>query len=574
MSILIHFENGVCKKAELLYERTTPSATYYCANQKTFCVGEVFDRTFEDVAASGWEENPDILNDYQGAFALAKINEGGCVFAVDMNGIDTFFYYINKQEFLLSDNFWDIVRIIQPEYDDLNVERIKQSLLCPSVSGETVIRGLYILRPSHIGLYDSKKQILKVTKYRKFSYSNEISDVDLAVKNMDRILDNAFSSIKEKCGDVQFGVGISGGLDSRVIPHYAKKHGMRIVGFNICVPKPHKLMLARGCKNARQLIKIFRMPYREVKWNPYTIKNKIMAKTRNYPHGTGGNSFKYESDGMPQFSVLLTGGSGEIVGSELPKGIQFLSETELFEKMKIEFMPDLTLSNTSNKLSRALDYLFGTKVNFRRTRRSVVFNMLGQAEWNEAEKVLSGFIREGKNDGKTNIDIYEDFFLNVCGYANRYGAFESLLGTKRAFSIYIPFMLKETLRWAPGLLEDRLVLNELIRRKIPEVASVRSESFYVSPKERNPSKIKKMITLAEYVLRGNGGAIDQYYMKNAKVWKLFTDDMTNDCIWFKNIFSFSSMPLNLKEEPPRTIVNLWELKSLIDCIEKKDYITF
>jgi len=200
--------------------------------------------------------------------------------------------------------------------------------------------------------------------------------------------------------------------------------------------------------------------------------------------------------------------------------------------------------------------------------------MLGQAEWNEAEKVLSDFIREGKKDGKTNIDIYEDFFLNVCGYANRYGAFESLLGTKRAFSIYIPFMLKETLRWAPGLLEDRLVLNELIRRKIPEVASVRSESFYVSPQERNPSKIKKMITLAEYVLRGNGAAIDQYYMKNAKVWKLFMDDMMNDCIWFKEIFNFTSMPLYLKEEPPRTIVNLWELKSLIDCIEKKDYMTF
>ena len=576
MSILIQYQDGKCISDGIIYQRKTPSPAYCCEKSQTFCIGEVFDSSFEEVAQSGWEKNPDILNTYEGAFAIAKVDEDGCRFAVDINGIETFFYYDKRGCFILSDNFWDIVRIIKPEFGDLNFSRIKQYLLCASVTGETVIDGLKILLPSHAGVYDSKQQTLSIQKYRQFRYTGEVSQVDKAVQNMDKIMHRTMASIKRKCGNVCYGVGISGGLDSRIIPHYAKKHGMNVTSFNICVEKPHRLWLARSCKNARKLSKIFNIPYQNVEWNPKSIEGKMKLKVRNYPLGAGGNTFKYEDSGLPEFDVLLTGGSGMIVGSELPADIHALSKSQLYEAMKQEFVLSIGASKFESRVSRALSYLFGIKAKVRTGKKQFIKYVVGEDELRKAEKMLADFIDEGIREGKTNLDIYEDYFLNVVGFGNRYGAFESLFGTKRSFSIYVPFLLKETLSWTPELLENRAVLNELIRQKVPEAANVKSESFYVAPSEKAPNKLRRIRVMFEYLLRGNGTAIGEYYFKKVQIKHAFSLCMHNDCTWFFEIFDVKDKidELSKRNSYSRDCINLWELKNFIDCIEKKEYLYF
>lgn len=566
MSILIHYQNGKCVSKGIVYQRKTPAPTYGCEESQTFCIGEVFGSSFEEIARSGWEKNPDILNAYEGAFAIAKADEDGCRFAVDINGIETFFYYDKRGCFILSDNFWDIVNVIKPEFGDLNLSRIKQYLLCASVTGETVIDGLKILLPSHAGVYDSKQQTLSIQKYRQFRYTGEVSRVDEAVQNMDKIMHRTMALIKCKCGEVCYGVGISGGLDSRLIPHYAKIHGMNVTGFNICVAKPHRFWLARSCKNARELSEIFKVPYQDVEWNPNTINKKMKLKVQNYPCGAGGNTFKYEDRGLPEFDVLLTGASGMIVGSELPYGIYDLTKSQLYEAMKQEFILSIGASKFESRVSRALGYLFGIKAKVRTGKKPFVLNVVGEDEMRKAEKMLTDFIDEGVKEGKTNLDIYEDYFVNVVGFGNRCGAFESLLGTKRSFSIYVPFLLKETLRWTPELLENRVVLNELIRQKVPEVSNVKSESFYVAPSEKAPNRLSKMRVMFEYLLRGNGTAIGEYYFKKAQIKHAFSLCVHNNCKWFFEIFDIAGKLDKLMRcnSYSRDCINLWELKNLID----------
>lgn len=577
MSILIEYENGQLKTAELMYERTTPSPAYQCEDGKTFCIGDLFGKTFEDICKTPWGEDPNVLNEVVGTKALARADVDGCTFAVDMNGIDTFFYYHTNTRFILSDNFWDIVKRIQPTYEDLDIPELHRTLLCYSTTGRTFIKNLNILMPSRVGRYDAGGNILSIRKYRDFRYTNEVSSVFEAVEHMDTILRNSMKLIREKYGDVQYGVGISGGLDSRLIPHYAKEQNLRLTGFKICIPRPHGILRASDSKTAEEVARIFQIPFCNAKWNIDRLREKLHAMTQHAPLVVGGNAFKYEPDAMPDYQVLLTGGSGMVVGAEIPKGIQNLQEEELASALLQEFLPNHS-ATFSHRARRALTYLFGIQFKPDSSIGELLLQFVGDDALKAVKQEIIDFVHEGKHAGKSNIDIYEDYFANVCGFMNRYGAYESILGTKRAVSIYIPFLFEETLRWTPELLQDRAALNALILDKVPEVAGVKSETFYVAPQNRAPHLFEKAWGLSKFLIRGNGGAVDQYSFRRHRIRKMFMDDMNStQNSWFHQAFGLTDTVINeqmILNSTARIAATIWQLKHTIDCIEHKEYLNF
>ena len=573
MSLVIHYEKGKLVKAQQLYARTAPAPMYVAKDGKTFVMGEVFGASYEDVANCNWQETPNVLNDFEGAFSVACADESGCSFATDINGIETWYTYHKDDTFILSDNFWDIIRIIKPTYEDLDPEQARVSLVALSVNGDTLVRNLKTVFPFNIGRYDAKNNQLSVEPYWEFKYTNEISDVNIAVENMDRILDKAMQRIKETCGDVKYGLGVSGGLDSRVIPHYAKKHGMELVGFNICVPKPHGLLLARSCKKAQQVAEAFDISYQNTYWNPETVEEKVDTAMRQYPLGAGRNSFKYEPN-VPSYDALLTGASGLIVGSMLPKRINEFSREELIVYMLSFFNKEENGRTFGSRAARGLNYIFGTK--FNGSSKSVITQLVSEEDIQKAQGTIVDFIDNGLKQGQTNLEIYEDFFFNVMGFRNRYGAYESIFGLKRSFSIYVPFLLKETLKWTPELLFDRKVLNALIVEKIPEVKNIEAELFEPAPGQRI-ALWSKLVNMIDFVIRGNGAAVDDYWMKRGSVKKKLAARLDNGCTWFEKIFNTDGKTLKsmiVKSNEPELMIDVWELKTLIDYLETKEYEKF
>lgn len=573
MSLVIHYEKGKLVNAKQLFVRTAPAPVYAAQDGKTFVMGEVFGASYEDVANSNWKENPNVLNDFEGAFSVAYADDTGCRFATDINGIETWYTYHKGDTFILSDDFWDIIKIIKPTYEDIDPERARLSLVALSVNGDTLIQNLKVVFPFTIGKYDAKSNCLTVNTYWDFKYTNEISDVDVAVENMDRILDNAMKRIKQTCGDVKYGLGVSGGLDSRVIPHYAKQNGMKMVGFNICVPKPNGLLLARSCKKAQQVAAAFDIAYQDTRWNPDTVEEKVRTAMRQYPLGAGRNSFKYEPV-MPAYDILLTGASGLIVGSMLPKRINEFSREELIAYMLSFFNKEENCRTFMSRAARGLNYIFGTK--FNGSSKSVIAELVSSADMQNAQATIVDFIDRGLKKGQTNLEVYEDFFFNVMGFRNRYGAYESIFGLKRSFSIYVPFLLKETLRWTPELLYDRKVLNTLIVKKIPEVKNVEAELFEPAPGQKL-SLWNKFVNMVDFVIRGNGAAVDDYWMKKASVKKKLAARLDNGCTWFEKIFDIDAKSLKsmiVKSNEPELMIDVWELKTLIDFLETKEYEKF
>lgn len=578
MSILIEYENGSLKTAALVSKRTTPSPSYQCEDKKTFCIGDIYDVTFEDLSKMDWQTNPTILNDILGTKAITQANYSSCSFAVDMNGWDTFYYYYSGSRFILSDNFWDIVKRLEPTYEDLDIPQLHRQLIVSSTSGRTFVKNLFVLKPSHIGVYDAEKNALTIQKYQEFRYSGEITDISEAADRVDAILHDAMEKIREKCGDVLFGVGLSGGMDSRLIPHYAKAHGLRLTSFNTCIPKPHKLLSAQSIVRAKALAKIFDIPFTPVHWKKETIKEKFRLATRNYPLDFGGGAFKHEPDGKPQYDIHLTGGGGVDIGCSLPLGLSESSEEELVDAIIQTFFPSFSTS-FSNRASRAVSYLLNTTPKIGDSHRGMLMELLLKDEdFESAKEEIVAFVAEGKRAGKNHINIFEDYMINVVDSLCRNGGHESALATKRAFSIYIPFILREVLNWDPVLLEDRAVLSELIRRHVPEVADVREETFFAAANDQNPGVVSKSLALAETLLRGNGTAIERYTYRKRQFRKLFLDEMNqNRNSWFHRAMGICDVEITEKmmlNDSPRAASRVWQLKDVIDCLEHKDYLSF
>lgn len=580
MSLLIEYQEGRLSKFEKLFSRNSPSPLYFNQEKKIVCSGELFDFEYSKLMEIPWIEHPEELNNLNGSIAVAKADEYFCNFAIDMNGLDTFYYYHQGKHFLLSDSFWDIVKVVSPCMEDINREFVRESLFEGGTQdGNTILKNIKIVMPNQHVSYNAQSNELKIRTYYQFRYSSNNNDVNVAVERMDKLLHSAINDIKKKCGDVKYGVGISGGLDSRIISHYANANKMKVVGFNICVPKPHGVFLARSIKNAHQIAKAFDINYQDVEWKPECLKEKIKFSIEQDPNFTG-SSFKYESKNLPDFDVLLTGATGPVVGSMIPADIK-TQTTECLVDSIYQLFASYSGTNFVNRFSRAVNYLFGGKQKKSALGNSKSWFGMNLIHENYDEIVhnhISDFVQKRKKQGLSNIDIFVDYFLNVCGYRNRNGAFESLLATKRSFSIYVPFLFKETMTWTEELLLNRKALNELIVKKVPEVADIKSESFHVAPGEKMPSTFSKIISMIEFLIRGNGTAIEEYYLKSKRIRKQFIDYMNESPHdWFHRVFNIESLVVTdkvVKNEPNRMIVRIWELKALIDCLEKKEYLTF
>lgn len=573
MSLIIHYENGKLLSARQKYVRTVPSPVYAAKDGKTFVMGDVFDVSYEDVANSDWRKKPEILNHFPGAKSLSYADEERCVFASDINGIEIWYIYHKDETFILSDNFWDIIQIIQPSFEDIDQERARMTLLSLPAYGDTLIKHLKFLLPCTIGEYYAATNILTIKKYREFKYSREVKDINVAVEHVDALLDDAMAKIKKTFGDVKYGLGVSGGLDSRIIPHYAKKQGMELVGYNLCVPRPHGIFLAQSCKNAVRLANMYNIPLTLVEWSYKTAKEKVATKAMYYPLGRARNSFKYEEN-LPSFNVMLNGGAGEIVGGALPANIEELSEIEFFDTMRKFFSSMYFASSFKARASRAFKFLFRTKGEVESL--SAICSLLSEADIKGVERELQSYIRHGREIGQSNTEIFEDFMINVCSSRNRFGGFESMLGHRRSLSIYIPFLLQEVMTWDESLLYNRKVLNELILKKIPEVKDVKSELFSPAPGKKI-TIFNKLIGMASFLIRGNGTAIDQYWINKSRVKKQLKKQISNGCSWFCSIFNINQNDLEklvISSKEPDFMINIWEYKTLIDMLETKEYLTF
>lgn len=406
-------------------ESDVPAPIFKYENEDFICIitGELHGCEKEFVF-SDWEvDNNKLLN--KDVYSLVKIDKrkSKIYFSTCKYGLQDLYYYTNEKDtFILTDDYWEIIHIIKPDFSCLDIESIKENIILPyPLFDGTYVKGVRILLPGVFACYNVGNNKLDKYTYYNFKYSTDSNlSLEKATERMDSILDNAIKSIKNDCGDVQYAIGLSGGLDSRVIPYYAKKNGLRLKSFIIGVKRPHKFFLSQDHKNARKLADIFRLKHTELEWNKDSLQEKMDLDVKNSPLSPS-QLFKYEMLDSCKFDVLLTGGNGLIVGSELPENINIMSDEKLADYicgMAKSFEPK---SLIKRRIEKAISFLFNIKIELKTKKRRWHEKIIDIKTERKIRTKLLKYIENSKNAGKNNLEIYEEYFNNMLGARNRGG---------------------------------------------------------------------------------------------------------------------------------------------------------
>ena len=277
-----------------------------------------------------------LLGSVKGEFVLVRYchRSSKLYIGTDRLGRENLFYYADGKRFVVSDDFWEIVSYLNIGISDLDAESIKEFVTFnyPVFYG-TIVRDLSFLPPASYGEFDLTTRQLHLYKYWDLRYVPDRSiSVSDAVCQLDHAIDQTIKRIRDLNPSATYGVGLSGGLDSRLIPHYALANALPIRSFIIGEKRPHLFCLSRDHASARAIAAFYGVEHTEVEWDEDGFEEKMIRDVRYYPMGAS-QFFITVWKNIPDFDVLLTDASGMIVGSEIPLSVMKMSQEDLLNVM-------------------------------------------------------------------------------------------------------------------------------------------------------------------------------------------------------------------------------------------------
>lgn len=534
----------------------------------------------------GWKQNPKILDKYNAAISIISFDEENCFFYSNLYSQESLYYFCDdlKENVYISDDFWDIVKILEPTFEMLDIDNIKLMVELGGalLNDQTIIKGIKVLLPGMLVRYQKQSNILTIEKRDFLSFSCSVSDLNEAVERIDYSMDKTIKDIKNKHGDVVYGLGLSGGLDSRLVLHYALKNNMKVMCFNLCDIRPHLFLKARSVRLAEKIARVCQIPIKFVQWDKNEIDRAKKKKTQYYPNGPLSEAaldiYKFTLDELEQMDILLNGGAniaGYLVcGTMDQANVSGLSELTKYIENKIIYVYSTYNWTKFLKGIRAIFNIpvkMGSKYKYEWER--CLYEEQRQIIHSRIEDFVEDMLERGFQNG---YEIVINFRMLFLVNQLRNGAFESKFGEKRSYSIYSPMVLREALRFNymnEELWKDRNILRELIRQKAPELSMINEENYMPSPQRVN-RKLDRILSVIDRAFRGDGAHIAPKYWKKKKVYQSFLSDMNNKGTWFYRIIPIEGHVNDIRHTNYRLMNSLWNVKRIIDCIEMKEYMEY
>ncbi len=549
-----------------------------------FLKGDVFNynddkELFNDIIQKGTEIIPELKGEF--FIIYYNINSNKIYIANDILGRERLYYFFYKNEFILSDDFWEIVNLIEPSISDVDVQSIKESVIFyHPLFYKTIIKNLNYFPPASIGRYSLDNFNFKINQYWDFKYKpNKNMTIDKAIDKLDFLFHKSMKQIKERNDSkITYGVGLSGGLDSRLIPYYALKQNMDLVSFIIGEKKPNKFVLSRDHKSATKLAEYYNLDHFEVEYDSESFKSKSFYGIRYDPTGPS-NFFGSILNKLPKFDILLTGmNGGEHFGQSLPSNILELNEKELINAIIESFSYMYTYKKISfiNRLFRKILKLIFKDYQFQKTlnKRNFIDGIIKENEFIKIRSKIQQFIKD--NLDKSNIDIFQKYLFWHLVSRNKYGPFCSLFGRKKSYGIFSnPDIVDEMLTWNPEYLINTSLQSYFFIKKFPELAKIPSQDSKVPIFYRDKRNyfFRRLINFFEFTIRRPGVVRYQDWAWSKKYKKYSLQILSKKNSIFLNIFNIKKI-LKLDKRDMRLYENIVKIKQVLDLIETKGYKDF
>lgn len=553
--------------SKTVQRRLTPSPSFEGEDGASFGVGELFGMSPDAVLSSGWQANPGLINSLDVSVTLVSADHKRCNFLIDARGMEPLYVLHRSDCFAVSDSLWDIVRFLKPSFDDIDTEALQESLAIGGTpfSGKLFIKGMRVVTGNRAGSFDSEAWTFDLSQYAGYRHSGEVDNLDDAVELMDAAMKGAAGAIGRNFGACKYGLGLSGGLDSRIALHYLLDAGLDVAAFNTCVKRPHRLLLAKSLKNSRELARVSGVEYKEVEWGTARLREKIDLQLASKPTGPA-DFYKYEAIGMPSFDVMISGaGIGTyLLGCGIPENLSLLTVSDIVQAMYQIYM--YFVQPLSESKSSINSFCKKRRIPMPFMERDQLWDALvPPSAYETIVDDISCFVQRKAENGYALGDIlFEGKARAQC--PGRFGAFESRFGTVRSLPYDTPFTFNAGLKISIDLLRGRKLHKELIRKKAPEFAAVPEEGVSLSRRG-----INAYLSRLEYFARGSGHLAIEWFAKDPAIKREFFEDMNNECTWFWDLFGLSRKTWEVWGMSPTRKNVIWATKLIIDRLEQGRY---
>lgn len=466
------------------------------------CEGYILDEkieNFEQYIEIGVEKNH-----LDGIYGIVEydIKSDRLLVKGDYNGLRSIYIYKKNEVWAVSNNIWLLVKEFRSEITINQDSLISQIVFITDVvPRRTVFNEIMRLNSGEKFTWQSGGQ-LELSRYWKFNHK----PLDISEKNILEYLDDAFTKgfnlIKKRNNDSIMGVGCSGGLDSRIIMHYANKVGINHVPYVFC-----QRQRIKGINTATFLMSDAVASYFDKTVIPIStiddpqIENSILLDLRNQPFGFC-QLAKNPIEKMPPFDYMMTGQPGALTFAD-----KFLISEN------IDDIVDYTTDHLGNRMYsfsrfryflRKLRNSFPFRYNPSKEggitglNKSLIDKILPPGSINNAKNELKDVLLQNK--GKSNYETWfrlQGIIVNAIQYG---GGYESISNLKPSYYLYLLGWSKILEHLKPDFLLNKKLLKRFINYINPGLSFIPDQHL----NRITDSKLQNILHQLEYMVRGQG----------------------------------------------------------------------
>ncbi|WP_187647904.1 hypothetical protein [Nitrosophilus labii] len=531
------------------------------------------------------------IKDFLGEFSYLFEDKENVYIINDELGSIKWFYFYDENSFLVSNNLWYLVKEKGLTTKDLDVLALYETLVMYfPLNNKTFFKRIKVVPKGSILVYSKKKRKFSIKTYKPIEYriSKKYNSKEELFNKIDKAFEKTTDKIFSKNNDPFIAVTISGGLDSRFPLFYLERFSKKIaylIGIN------KKFLDALDFKSAKKIAKYFGLRLKLI--NPFSIDfyKKAMIDISRNPIGPSNIlkaiDKKRYFDENEKFNILITGAYGGMIGGRI------LNDELLSSKERKELINKLFLFYSSISDLEQLETGKAQSIFIKKSLYKILsFFGLSKIRANLHEKLdnfkKSNFLIPSEIRVKI-IKEYEKFFENIAGnnltlimnlHLSRHtirGAFESLHGQVKSYSIYYPYIYELSKEWDKNFLKKRKIMEEFLLWKDKNIASIPLQTFELpltfknKPINKYYNFLYKIISLLNFIIRGLVINYNDWW-KNKKV-KTFVKKIQNyECKTFDEFFDSEDVKKVFNYGRYNLLVEqLLKIKLILIIIENQEY---